>query len=534
MKGQLMANQINQIKSLQDCESLAMSVSEFVRQTNESFKKQDPFILQGEISEIDIKKHVYLTIKDEKASLRCIIWQSIASRLPFQLTCGQKVIVQGRNNVYAPNGALSFHVQNIDLLGRGHIMDKLKRLEQRLDYEGVFGRPKYNRAPPLSRVGVITSLDGRVKDDIITNAHKRNPLLHILFFEAKVQGPGAAESLLKALHYAYTHYQEYQLDALIIGRGGGSFEDLLCFSDERVVRMVAMSPIPIISAVGHDEDRPLCDNAANWRVSTPTAAAEYVTPITLTKQSELADALKNTLDRLADNYASWKRTRYDNCCQRMRIMNIPGRPDVMRQRVNGLESRLQNLIDSCLDYYQQRVAFAEQGLNDNALRLRMMRYEQRLLSAQTVLDNFPHYVQSRYNQGYEALAQRLQMVEQRLLSYSLLLEQRLASVEQHLEYSLTPYVQNRANYLDWVEQKLVQIHQQLLYRRERLEARFNLLMSRLTSLNPLYQLDRGLSLTTKDGVHSIAGAEIQPGDILITFVKGYQVASQVTAIIIFR
>ena len=127
---------------------------------------------------------------------------------------------------------------------------------------------------------MVTSLNGRARYDLTMNALRRNPMLELIFVEAKVQGVDAAQSIVQSLEFTYRNAQQWGLDAIVLTRGGGAFEDLLCFSSEDVVRMVDRSPVYIISAVGHDEDRPLCDRAADVRVSTPTAAAIAITPIT--------------------------------------------------------------------------------------------------------------------------------------------------------------------------------------------------------------------------------------------------------------
>ena len=260
-------------------ENMALSVSDFVEASNGFFKNLGKVFVKGEISAISGTGHMYFSLKDATSSVNCVLFRNRFSQLLFQPAVGQTVLVLGEMSLYKKNGSFSINVESMVLAGDGMLMAQLRLLEQQLEREGVFSR-NWPRPRVIQRVAVVTSLNGRARYDLTMNALRRNPMLELIFVEAKVQGVDAAQSIVQSLEFTYRNAQQWGLDAIVLTRGGGAFEDLLCFSSEDVVRMVARSPVYIISAVGHDEDRPLCDRAADVRVSTPTAAAIAITPIT--------------------------------------------------------------------------------------------------------------------------------------------------------------------------------------------------------------------------------------------------------------
>ncbi|MGN0908835.1 MAG: exodeoxyribonuclease VII large subunit, partial [Succinivibrio sp.] len=246
----------------------------------------------GEISELKPYCHLYFTLKDEESSVDCLMWSSSYGALPFKPEVGMQVVVTGQSSLYSKNGSFKLIASSMEQAGFGAIMERLRKLKEQLEREGVFAQNKRPLPPFPRRLGVVTSKDGEAVHDIITTACSRFPGLEIRIYPARVQGPGAPRTLIEALELAW---QEDCCDVLIIGRGGGSFDDLLAFSDEAVVRAVASSPIPIISAVGHEPDVALTDFAADVRAATPTRAAELVTPVT---RADLMDALGAAVQRM--------------------------------------------------------------------------------------------------------------------------------------------------------------------------------------------------------------------------------------------
>ncbi len=271
-----------------------MSVAEYVRITDKCLRNLGVARVAGEISQLKPYRHLYFTLKDEESSVDCLMWSSSLAALPFKPEVGMQVVVTGQSSLYSKNGSFKLIASSMEQAGQGAIMERLRKLKEQLEREGVFDQCSRELPPFPRRVGVITSKDGEAIHDIITTAHSRFPGLEVRLYPARVQGPDAPRTLVEALRLAW---EENCCDVLIIGRGGGSFEDLLAFSDEQVVRAVASSPIPIISAVGHEPDVALTDFAADVRAATPTRAAELVTPVT---RDDLLGALLAFAQRLCN------------------------------------------------------------------------------------------------------------------------------------------------------------------------------------------------------------------------------------------
>jgi exodeoxyribonuclease VII large subunit len=257
-----------------------LSVSELNRYVR-LLLDQDPFLQQvavvGEVANFKAHTsgHLYFTLRDAEASVRAVMFRSRAERLRFRPENGQSVIALGRVSVFERDGAYQLYVDDLEPAGLGSQYLGLMQLKAKLEAEGVFARPK-RPLPLLPRVvGVVTAERGAAFRDIVTVARRRNPGQAILLSPALVQGPSAPASLVSALEALYRHPR---VDVIIIGRGGGAHEDLSAFNDEAVVRAVARSPVPIVSAVGHEIDVTLVDFAADERAPTPSAAAERVVP----------------------------------------------------------------------------------------------------------------------------------------------------------------------------------------------------------------------------------------------------------------
>lgn len=272
-----------------------LSVSQFIDITENALKRFGSAVIIGEISEISLYSHLYFKIKDENASLDCLMFSSIYQSLNFKVQVGQKVIIVGQPSLYKKNGSFKFIVKSMTIAGLGIIMERLRALKQQLLQEGVFNQSKREMPKTIDCVGIITSKEGRVLHDIITTIRQRSSILKIKLYPASVQGSDAAITLRKALYEAN---EDNSCDVLIIGRGGGSFEDLLPFSDEALVRDIAKSKIITISAVGHEPDVSLSDFAADFRAATPTAAAVMVSAMT----DEIIDNRINyALNSMTDN-----------------------------------------------------------------------------------------------------------------------------------------------------------------------------------------------------------------------------------------
>jgi exodeoxyribonuclease VII large subunit len=253
------------------------------------------FWLAGEIGSITRSGagHVYLTLKDESNQISAVIWKSTWEKCRFEIKEGLAVLCMGKIDVYGPRGSYQVVVQKIEPQGVGALQIAFRKLHAKLEAEGLFDPERKRPLPNFpTRIGFVTSPHGAAIHDFLEVLRRRWPSTDVLVIPAKVQGAGAAEQIARGIELAGRIHPP--LDVLIVGRGGGSIEDLWCFNEEIVVRALAASPIPTVSAVGHEIDVTLSDLAADVRALTPSEAAERVVP----NRDELADVLHNVRHRL--------------------------------------------------------------------------------------------------------------------------------------------------------------------------------------------------------------------------------------------
>ena len=260
--------------------------------------------IEGEISNWrpSSSGHIYFTLKDNVSQIKAVIFRSAAYKLSFSPKDGDKVRCTGSLTVYAAQGNYQIVVSKMEPAGTGNILQMLEERKQKLAAEGLFDSEKKRPLPLFPKtIGVVTSPTGAAIRDILNIAKRRNPKINIIVLPAIVQGDGAAQTIIRMIEIA----NFYKLcDILIVGRGGGSLEDLLPFSEENVVRAVSSSNIPVISAVGHEIDWALCDYAADFRAPTPSAAAEMAIPVLEDIKIELQDYkedLYNNINRIVKN-----------------------------------------------------------------------------------------------------------------------------------------------------------------------------------------------------------------------------------------
>lgn len=229
--------------------------------------------VKGEISNCKYHSsgHIYFTIKDKTSQLSCVMFASMRKNLEFKLEEGQSVIVDGNISVYERDGKYQLYARNITKEGFGKLYEEYEKLKKRLLEEGLFDKSKKRKIPAYAaKIGVVTARTGAVIQDICNVSNRRNPYVQIILYPAKVQGTGAAETIIKGIKY----FEKTDVDTIIIGRGGGSIEDLWAFNDEKLARVIAGCKKQIISAVGHETDTTIADYAADLRAPTPSAAAE--------------------------------------------------------------------------------------------------------------------------------------------------------------------------------------------------------------------------------------------------------------------
>lgn len=286
----------------------AISVTEFSNRVKRCLEPQFSNVaVTGELSNYrgpHHSGHVYCNLKDSGAQVRLIIWRGTFERLKFKLTDGLEVTIVGKLDVYARRGEYSLVATSVQPKGVGGLQLAFQQMYERLEQEGLFD-PGHKKPLPEypQRIAVITSPTGAAIHDIITTAQRRNRLVEILVYPAKVQGEGAAEQVARAIRRLNALNASLGIDAMIVGRGGGSLEDLWAFNEEAVARAIYDSEIPVVSAVGHEVDTTIADLVADFRAPTPTAAAEILVPelagmveLVTEYQLKLGRGLRHTLE----------------------------------------------------------------------------------------------------------------------------------------------------------------------------------------------------------------------------------------------
>ncbi|WP_294762783.1 exodeoxyribonuclease VII large subunit [uncultured Lactobacillus sp.] len=402
--------------------------------------KNDPYLhkvfLQGELSNFRYRRnsHQYFSLKDEKSKINVVMFRSYFDKVKFKPEEGMKVYVTGYVSVYGPQGSYQFYAESMEPAGLGALYEQLKQLQRKLANEGLFDQ-KYKK--PLPRfpdyIAVVTSASGAVIHDILVTVNRRFPHAEVDLFPAQVQGDSAADSLVSAMKQIAQFKDKY--DVMIIGRGGGSLEDLWPFNEESVVRQVFAMKMPVISSVGHETDTTLCDLVADVRAATPTAAAEYATPnladelINIRQmQNSLVSSMQNTirirrdtLNRINNSVIMREPTRlYDEQAQTLDLL----RDNLHNNMVRQLERRRQSfqlekqrllavspgkkiaaLLQQSDFYYQRLVANAKQCLQVKRNALSQTGQQLNDYSPLKTLDRGYAFVTDKQNKTVSSIAQ---------------------------------------------------------------------------------------------------------------------------------
>jgi len=477
-----MAGQLEfQLKS--PARRIALSVSQLVRLVRETLEVNlDQCWVVGEVSNARLapSNHLYFTLKDTRSSINVVMFNSAVRRMRFRVDDGMQVVIRGRVNLYEARGTLQFYAEEIEPRGLGALQLGYEQLKQRLGKEGLFDASRKQRLPMLShRIGIVTALGGAALRDMLRVLLDRYPNLHVIIRPALVQGPGAAPEIAGALDDLNA---DGRAGVIILGRGGGSLEDLWAFNEELVARAIFRSAIPVISAVGHEIDYSIADFVADVRAPTPTAAAQLAVPI----KAELRRRLFDMQSAVA--------------------ASVRNRTSAHRRRLTDLGSRLRD-PRSVLRQLRQRLDTAAEELNSTITsRVRENRHNLREFAAHLKI---PSTIAVEQRLRVDRLAVRLaQAMSTRANPYRITLERSAARLS---EANLRAPVMQAHAHLDRLFDRLESASRSVLDKQRLLLAADS---RRLDTVSPLRVLERGYAvvINTRDGRAVNDAARVEVGD----------------------
>jgi exodeoxyribonuclease VII large subunit len=461
-----------------------LSVSELTRQLKETIEPQFGRVLvRGEVTGFkgpNPRGHLYFALKDEFAWLDTRIWQSTAQRMKFKLKDGMEVLAEGSIELYAPQGRYAFIVQKVEPAGMGALALAYEQLKQKLLAEGLFGekRKKPKRPLPLlpKRIGVVTSVTGAALRDFLKVLYRRHPRLSVLVADARVQGDGASIEIARGVR----RLARTNVDVIVVTRGGGSAEDLWAFNEEIVARAIFDSPVPVVSAVGHEVDVTLADFVADHRAATPSAAAEALAPVLAELELKLAQQ-RQRLARAVERSIVGHRTRLERGLAKLgdprrRISQSRLRMSDLGDRLVGAMRKSHRTRSAALEVLEKRIARARP-------QARLLEVRQRLSGLKLALNTAGHQLTRRERAHLQKLKAELSQHTPR----------------PRLEHEKRRLLRDKERLPGLIKGKL-----------ERHRERLHALERRLESLSPLKVLARGYSITrTADG-HVVTRVEQAP------------------------
>ena len=342
--------------------------------------------LTGEISNFSqpVSGHWYLSLKDENAQVRCAMFRMKNLRVSFRPTNGMQVLVRANVSLYEPRGDYQLIIESMHLAGEGLLMQQFEALKLKLAAEGLFAQHLKKNLPHFSKaVGIITSKTGAALQDILHILQRRDPSLKIIIYPTAVQGKDAATDIAQMIELAN---QRQEVDVLIVGRGGGSLEDLWCFNEEMVARAIFHSHLPVISAVGHETDVTIADFVADVRAPTPSAAAELVSR----NQTELLQQLQYRRQRLEialDRLFAEKQQKLKHLSLRLHNQHPQAQLRIQQQLITQLSHRLQQNLRHRWQKKAENLTALSMRLYKNPLPLRLQQYEQQLAQLKVRLNS---------------------------------------------------------------------------------------------------------------------------------------------------
>jgi exodeoxyribonuclease VII large subunit len=370
--------------------------------------------ISGEISGTRLipSGHCYFTLKDTEAQIKCVCWKLSYWRLKFKPKDGMQVLVRGRVDIYEQRSEYQFVVEAIEPRGEGALQVAFDQLKQRLLLEGLFESSRKRKLPRFPwRIGIVTSPEGAVIRDFLKVLGRRFPGLHVRLFPARVQGVGSVEEVCRGIQF-FGASPWAQL--VVVARGGGSLEDLWTFNEEAVARAIANSPVPVVSAIGHETDVTIADFVADLRAPTPSAAAEMI----VLERADLLDRIAGTRARLIQLY----RFRLATLARRLHEQAI-GRATALLhrnvgrrvQRVDDNCERLRTAMRALLAERERTRRQLEEKLRFYDLRPRLRRDRERLNMASTRLETLAHLILNRRRQRLATVTARLEQLNPRLV-----------------------------------------------------------------------------------------------------------------------
>ncbi len=459
--------------------------------------------LTGEISNFSqpVSGHWYLTLKDENAQVRCAMFKMKNIRVNFRPQNGMQVLVRASVSLYEPRGDYQLIIESMQMAGDGLLQQQFEGLKMKLAAQGLFAQEHKKPIPKfVKRVGIITSPSGAALQDILHILNRRDPSLQVVIYPTLVQGKEATQDIIDTIRLAN---QRKECDVLIVGRGGGSLEDLWCFNEEMVAYAIYQSELPIISAVGHETDVTIADFVADLRAPTPSAAAELVSR----DQQEIVRQLQHHLNMVNlafDRLWAEKLSRFQHINLRLNAQSPAKQLEWLHFKLTQIFDRLQGRLEQSLKLKEQKIA---------QLFLQVQaKHPSRQLELQKL-----HLTQQE--------TRLCKQIEQ-LFNVK---RQKFYFAKQWLDNSTLPHNISRQN------QNLQQLSHRLTYLIEKQFTKqqqgFHALCTKLDGLSPLKILGRGYSITQNDQQHVITNTkQITKGDRITTQLVNGQILSEVISV----
>ncbi|EGN30620.1 exodeoxyribonuclease VII, large subunit [Lachnospiraceae bacterium 5_1_57FAA] len=310
--------------------------------------------VKGEISncKYHTSGHIYFSLKDESGTIACVMFAGQRGGLSFRMSEGQQIVVLGSVNVYERSGSYQLYAKEIRLDGDGLLYERFQMLKKELEEMGMFA-PEYKKPIPsfASRIGVVTAPTGAAVRDIMNIAGRRNPYVQLILYPAQVQGEGAKESIVRGIRML----EAYGVDVMIVGRGGGSIEDLWAFNEEEVARAIFECSVPVISAVGHETDTTIADYAADLRAPTPSAAAELAVYDYRQVQMGMQE-YRLRMNRLLNQKIQVARLKLREYHTRLKYLHPRLKLQEQQQRLSEMEDRMKMLMEGKVRDARHRMA----------------------------------------------------------------------------------------------------------------------------------------------------------------------------------